>query len=176
MRDSAIARGARTLTPTPLPVGRSEERPSLDWLQEMGIRFRPNAKSARGYTAVERHSECAPFRSLRRGVFRFRLQSTEETAFFRRVSPVASSARLAGGGGRTRTYEGLASGFTVRPLCHSGHSPMSAGPSLADENAPGWPRRVAARLMLPHGSACQLEIWRSSDGATAAPLCFGEPR
>src|SRR5258707_3419494 len=30
----------------------------------------------------------------------------------------------AGGGGRTRTYEGLASGFTVRPLCRSGHSPM----------------------------------------------------
>jgi hypothetical protein len=29
----------------------------------------------------------------------------------------------AGGGGRTRTYEGLASGFTVRPLCRSGHSP-----------------------------------------------------
>ena len=28
-----------------------------------------------------------------------------------------------GGGGRTRTYEGLASGFTVRPLCRSGHSP-----------------------------------------------------
>src|SRR5277367_5316505 len=64
----------------------------------------------------------------------------------------------AGGGGRTRTYEGLASGFTVRPLCHSGHSPMPAGPGLADENALGWPRRVAARLMLPHGSACQLEI------------------
>jgi hypothetical protein len=30
-----------------------------------------------------------------------------------------------GGGGRTRTYEGLASGFTVRPLCRSGHSPAS---------------------------------------------------
>ena len=29
-----------------------------------------------------------------------------------------------GGGSRTRTYEGLASGFTVRPLCRSGHSPM----------------------------------------------------
>jgi hypothetical protein len=68
------------------------------------------------------------------------------------------NSRNSGGGGRTRTYEGLASGFTVRPLCHSGHSPMSAGSSLADENAPGWPRRVAARLMLPHGSACQLEI------------------
>jgi hypothetical protein len=31
-----------------------------------------------------------------------------------------------GGGGRTRTYEGLASGFTVRPLCRSGHSPAQA--------------------------------------------------
>jgi hypothetical protein len=30
-----------------------------------------------------------------------------------------------GGGGRTRTYEGLASGFTVRPLCRSGHSPYT---------------------------------------------------
>ncbi len=29
-----------------------------------------------------------------------------------------------GGGSRTRTYEGLASGFTVRPLCRSGHSPI----------------------------------------------------
>ena len=34
------------------------------------------------------------------------------------------SQRLAGGGSRTRTYEGLASGFTVRPLCRSGHSPF----------------------------------------------------
>src|ERR1044071_4397601 len=32
-----------------------------------------------------------------------------------------------GGGGRTRTYEGIASGFTVRPLCRSGHSPAAAG-------------------------------------------------
>ena len=44
---------------------------------------------------------------------------------------------VAGGGGRTRTYEGLASGFTVRPLCRSGHSPASKRSSLADENAPG---------------------------------------
>src|SRR6185437_1331812 len=31
--------------------------------------------------------------------------------------------RKSGGGSRTRTYEGVASGFTVRPLCRSGHSP-----------------------------------------------------
>src|SRR4051794_25359426 len=31
---------------------------------------------------------------------------------------------LGGGGSRTRTYEGIASGFTVRPLCRSGHSPF----------------------------------------------------
>ena len=31
--------------------------------------------------------------------------------------------RLAGGGSRTRTYEGIARGFTVPPLCRSGHSP-----------------------------------------------------
>ncbi len=33
-----------------------------------------------------------------------------------------------GGGGRTRTYEGIASGFTVRPLCRSGHSPEAVAP------------------------------------------------
>ena len=35
-----------------------------------------------------------------------------------------SSEKDNGGGSRTRTYEGLASGFTVRPLCRSGHSPQ----------------------------------------------------
>jgi hypothetical protein len=35
---------------------------------------------------------------------------------------------------------------------------MPARASLADENASGWPRRVAARLMLPERIACQLEI------------------
>jgi hypothetical protein len=29
---------------------------------------------------------------------------------------------VSGGGGRTRTYEDVVSGFTVRPLCRSGHS------------------------------------------------------
>src|SRR5688572_23524750 len=38
-----------------------------------------------------------------------------------------------GGGSRTRTYEGLASGFTVRPLCRSGHSPVSM-PAIAPRN------------------------------------------
>ena len=31
-----------------------------------------------------------------------------------------------GGGSRTRTYEGYARGFTVPPLCRSGHSPLHA--------------------------------------------------
>ncbi len=35
-----------------------------------------------------------------------------------------------GGGGRTRTYEGIASGFTVRPLCRSGHSPFPEADAL----------------------------------------------
>ena len=34
-----------------------------------------------------------------------------------------TTKNLSGGRGRTRTCEGIASGFTVRPLCHSGHSP-----------------------------------------------------
>jgi hypothetical protein len=87
----------------------------------------------------------------------------------------------AGGGGRTRTYEGLASGFTVRPLCHSGHSPMPAGSSLADENAPGWPRRVcgkayvASRLGLSTGNMTLIGrrdggasmLWRAAPGVRA---------
>jgi hypothetical protein len=44
---------------------------------------------------------------------------------------------------------------------------MPAGPSLADKNAPGWPRRVAARLMLPEPIGCQLQISPRSDRATA---------
>jgi hypothetical protein len=38
--------------------------------------------------------------------------------------------RAGGGGSRTRTYEGIASGFTVRPLCRSGHSPLSQPEAL----------------------------------------------
>lgn len=46
-----------------------------------------------------------------------------------------------GGRGRTRTYEGIASGFTVRPLCRSGHSPLArkaTGPS-SDRRLMGKP-------------------------------------
>ena len=39
------------------------------------------------------------------------------------AEPKPRSAAKAGGGGWTRTNEALSSGFTVRPLCHSGHSP-----------------------------------------------------
>src|SRR5215471_2474804 len=42
-----------------------------------------------------------------------------------------------GGRGRTRTYEGIASGFTVRPLCRSGHSP----PKPWQQSAPPWASR-----------------------------------
>jgi hypothetical protein len=44
-----------------------------------------------------------------------------------------------GGGSRTRTYEGIASGFTVRPLCRSGHSPSLAGDRRSGPGrAPLW--------------------------------------
>src|ERR1044071_10092670 len=39
-----------------------------------------------------------------------------------------------GGGGRTRTYEGIASGFTVRPLCRSGHSPENRCTALISKD------------------------------------------
>src|SRR3982751_5086578 len=35
-----------------------------------------------------------------------------------RLQQPGSRKRGGGGRGRTRTYEGIASGFTVRPLCH----------------------------------------------------------
>jgi hypothetical protein len=42
----------------------------------------------------------------------------------RAKSEIKTTAKnRSGGRGRTRTYEGIASGFTVRPLCRSGHSP-----------------------------------------------------
>src|SRR6202044_1401012 len=46
--------------------------------------------------------------------------------------PRSSIRHRGGGGSRTRTYEGIASGFTVRPLCRSGHSPVRDGGSLTN--------------------------------------------
>ncbi len=56
---------------------------------------------------------------------------------FRRRHKVRQNWGVAGGGGRTRTYEGLASGFTVRPLCRSGHSPHPQGTSPRGRKRPG---------------------------------------
>ena len=84
--------------------------------------------------------------------------SARQPSLFGRRSSAPSACRAvarrakAGGGGRTRTYEGLASGFTVRPLCRSGHS--STGPSR--EGPPLRPR--ASRAVLWRGGpGCQLE-------------------
>jgi hypothetical protein len=58
--------------------------------------------------------------------------------------------RSGGGGSRTRTYEGLASGFTVRPLCRSGHSP-SAQPeagALRPNETPCHRGRDSGRFMV----------------------------
>src|SRR5262249_1629810 len=63
--------------------------------------------------------------------------------------PRGEQLREAGGGGRTRTYEGIASGFTVRPLCRSGHSPEPHGNKA--EN-PGR-ARISAATLMGRGSA-----------------------
>src|ERR1700744_4209433 len=47
------------------------------------------------------------------------LSYTREGRFTRLRRPLPEG----GGGGWTRTNEAESSGFTVRPLCHSGHSP-----------------------------------------------------
>ncbi len=51
--------------------------------------------------------------------------TTSRAAYEAALPAVARFAALigSGGGSRTRTCEGIASGFTVRPLCRSGHSP-----------------------------------------------------
>ncbi len=67
-------------------------------------------QSSRGLSAVALNA------ARRSGARPFRRRSLS-------VGPLQKNFR--GGGGRTRTYEGLASGFTVRPLCRSGHSPRS---------------------------------------------------
>jgi hypothetical protein len=82
-----------------------------------------------------------------------RLKKTSSWPFIRSKSLTL----MAGGGGRTRTYEGLASGFTVRPLCHSGHSPAPAKIKSRRRKRPGPAEAYRVRLMLPQGSACQLE-------------------
>ena len=64
---------------------------------------------------------------------------------------------VAGGGGRTRTYEGLASGFTVRPLCRSGHSPLRPMKLASWTKTPRAGRGAGVGLMFPRQPACQLE-------------------
>ncbi len=59
-----------------------------------------------------------------------------------------------GGGGRTRTYEGLASGFTVRPLCRSGHSPFGAWP---EAKTPRTSRGAIGPPYLSPAPPCQLQ-------------------
>ena len=46
----------------------------------------------------------------------------------------------------------FASGFTVRPLCHSGHSPIATEPAATARKPAG---RAAARLMASGSGACQ---------------------
>ena len=59
------------------------------------------------------------------------------TLFHRTMQPRRPAGLLMSGGpGRTRTYEGCASGFTVRPLCRSGHRPMFSK-LFAAGNRPG---------------------------------------
>ena len=82
------------------------------------------------------------------------------------ASFVVNDARP-GGGGRIRTYEGLASGFTVRPLCRSGHSPVSP------DTCKALAREAGARLMESGRRPCQpqrfprLGHWRPQPCANA---------
>ena len=59
---------------------------------------------------------------------------------------------MVGGRGRTRTYEGIASGFTVRPLCRSGHSPPKPWHRV-DLERQSAPPRVGRELRVLWGGA-----------------------
>src|ERR1700688_2945853 len=61
-----------------------------------------------------------------------------------------------------------ANGFTVRPLCRSGHSPV---PRLetADENAPGDPRRYPGELSGAARTPVNWKMTRRLSRPTLAP-------
>jgi hypothetical protein len=65
----------------------------------------------------------------------------------------ARQGAKAGGGGRTRTYEGIASGFTVRPLCHSGHSPQPVEKQRENPAGRRFPRAVLWGGVAPVSTA-----------------------
>src|SRR5215471_20117689 len=75
-----------------------------------------------------------------------------------------------GGRGRTRTYEGIASGFTVRPLCRSGHSPPKPWHriDLERQSAPPW----AGRDLRVYGEAPLRSQW----SAFGSPWTIAKPR
>ena len=75
---------------------------------------------------------------------------------------------MSGGGGRTRTYEGVASGFTVRPLCRSGHSPFGAWP---EAKTPRTSRGAIGPPYLSPAPPCQ-QLKAAHMGAARA----GRPR
>src|SRR5690242_10102965 len=66
-----------------------------------------------------------------------------------------------GGRGRTRTCEGIASGFTVRPLCRSGHSPPKPWHRIDLERQSAPPRAVRdLRVLWGGASAKSMERFR----------------
>ena len=76
-----------------------------------------------------------------------------------------------GGGGRTRTYEGLASGFTVRPLCRSGHSPFGAWP---EAKTPRTSRGAIGPPYLSPAPPCQQQ--KRPTWARRRPVDAAEPQ
>src|SRR5918993_2524361 len=85
--------------------------------------------------------------------------------------------RSGGGGSRTRTYEGIASGFTVRPLCRSGHSPLEPNPNAqrrgcsADRFTLGSAFRGA--LMVRWMAGVNLKAHRNRMVVNGRSLCYG---
>ena len=76
------------------------------------------------------------------------------SAFFSQLQPQHWLRRVRGGGSRTRTYEGYASGFTVRPLCRSGHSPLRTRPEAWFRRLRPVARTVLAKSLLDGPAQC----------------------
>ena len=71
-----------------------------------------------------------------------------------------------GGGSRTRTYEALRSGFTVRPLCRSGHSPKTGEVRARYAD---WPSCCQHRVTINFGIFRQFGKCAAGAGSSNSP-------
>ena len=110
----------------------------------------------------------------RDGAFDEKQDASKSPEIEGRRQAAQAEQRRRGGGGRTRTYEGLASGFTVRPLCRSGHSPFGARP---EAKTPRTSRGAIGPPYLSPAPPCQqLKAAARRGSATLRPIAGAPAR